>query len=105
MPHNIAVDYGPADTLTSRYIYLGGTLEDSVYLSFYFQPKGYGDAPEPQDSLVLQFRNVSGNWVNIWHAVNSLADANQAFKIAMIPIVGSDFYMMGFSFVFAIEQV
>lgn len=100
IPHNIAVDYGPADTLTSRYMYLGGTLEDSVYLSFYYQPKGYGDAPEPQDSLVLEFRNASGNWVNKWNAVNNLADANQAFKIAMIPIVGSDFLYDGFQFRF-----
>lgn len=28
---------------------------DSVYFSFYYQPQGNGNAPEPQDSLVLQF--------------------------------------------------
>ena len=31
------------------------TPADSVYLSFYYQPQGNGNAPEPQDSLVLQF--------------------------------------------------
>ena len=31
------------------------TPADSVYLSFYYQPQGNGNAPEEQDSLVLQF--------------------------------------------------
>ena len=31
------------------------TPADSVYLSFYYQPQGNGNAPEAQDSLVLQF--------------------------------------------------
>ena len=31
---------------------------DSVYLSFYFQPQGNGDAPESHDSLVLRFGYV-----------------------------------------------
>ena len=31
------------------------TPADSVYLSFYYQPQGNGNIPEPQDSLVLQF--------------------------------------------------
>ncbi len=99
-PHNIAIDYGPADTLTSRFLYLGGTLEDSVYLSFYYQPKGYGDAPEPEDSLVLEFKKMNGDWQKIWHAVNTLADVNQSFRIAMIPIGGSDYLYDGFQFRF-----
>ena len=31
------------------------TLADSLYLSFYYQPQGNGNAPEVNDSLVLQF--------------------------------------------------
>ena len=53
-----------AEYLTSVRIRLDSIMEpepraltpaDSVYLSFYYQPQGYGHAPEEQDSLVLQF--------------------------------------------------
>ena len=53
-----------AEYLTSARIRLDSIMEpepraltpaDSVYLSFYYQPQGNGNAPEAQDSLVLQF--------------------------------------------------
>lgn len=31
------------------------SLKDSIYLSFYYQPQGRGNAPEDEDSLVLEF--------------------------------------------------
>ncbi|MCD4681879.1 MAG: T9SS type A sorting domain-containing protein [Bacteroidales bacterium] len=39
------------------------TPADSVYLSFYYQPQGWGDVPLPDDSLVLEFGNYSGDTV------------------------------------------
>lgn len=39
------------------------TAADSVYLSFYYQPQGWGDEPLPNDSLVLQFGHYSGDSV------------------------------------------
>ena len=53
-----------ADRLTSKPIRLDSIFEpvpapiapaDSVYLSFYYQPQGRGDAPQPADSLILEF--------------------------------------------------
>ena len=53
-----------AEYLTSVRIRLDSIMEpepraltpaDSVYFSFYYQPQGNGNAPESQDSLVLQF--------------------------------------------------
>ena len=53
-----------AEYLTSARIRLDSIMEpepraltpaDSIYLSFYYQPQGNGNAPEEQDSLVLQF--------------------------------------------------
>ena len=53
-----------AEYLTSARIRLDSIMEpepraltpaDSVYLSFYYQPQGNGNAPEEQDSLVLEF--------------------------------------------------
>jgi Secretion system C-terminal sorting domain len=53
-----------ADRLTSRPIRLDSVFQpvpaaisrkDSVYFSFYYQPQGYGDKPQEEDSLILQF--------------------------------------------------
>lgn len=53
-----------ADVMTSAPIRLDSvftpvarplTPADSIYLSFFYQPQGYGDAPEADDSLLLQF--------------------------------------------------
>jgi len=61
-----------ADYLTSRPIRLDSIFDpipkaltpaDSVYLSFYYQPQGYGNDPQPQDSLVLEFGFYTGNFV------------------------------------------
>jgi len=43
----------PSDVLTSRIIDLSDSDQNSTYLSFYFQPQGLGNAPEFNDSLVL----------------------------------------------------
>lgn len=42
-----------ADVLTSKPINLGGKV--NVYLTFLLQPEGYGDAPEANDSLILEW--------------------------------------------------
>ena len=64
-----------ADHLTSRPIKLDSifdtglgamrqlTPEDSVYLSFYYQPQGRGDIPLKYDSLVLEFGYYVGDTV------------------------------------------
>ncbi|MEO1437395.1 MAG: T9SS type A sorting domain-containing protein [Bacteroidota bacterium] len=58
--------YGGSDTLTSQSIELGSfTASDNIYLSFYVQAKGFGDKPEENDSLVLEFLNNVGSWVTI----------------------------------------
>lgn len=67
---------GYGDYLTSKPFDLAGLkLSDSVYFSFLYQPKGYGDAPEninigstsKHDSLCLQFFNPTYNkWFSVW---------------------------------------
>lgn len=63
-----------ADVLTSRLIRLDSvfspaarkiTPADSVYLSFYYQPQGRGNAPEPIDRLELDFGIYTGDSVFI----------------------------------------
>jgi hypothetical protein len=58
-----------ADTLTSGFIQLAYSPADSIYLSFYFQPKGYGDMPERVDSLTLEFYSPFDDaWNKVWSA-------------------------------------
>jgi hypothetical protein len=58
-----------ADTLTSGHILLAYSPSDSVSLSFYFQPKGYGDMPENADSLTLEFYSPADDvWNKVWGA-------------------------------------
>lgn len=50
---------GSCDTLTSFPFRLDQlTGADSVYLSFWIQPKGLGEAPENSDSLILELRST-----------------------------------------------
>jgi len=57
----------PADTLMSLSIDLSSANHDSTWLSFYYQPQGHGNAPEFNDSLILQFIS-NGNIYNVWYA-------------------------------------
>ncbi|WP_027418917.1 T9SS type A sorting domain-containing protein [Crocinitomix catalasitica] len=55
--------YGIADVLTSKPINLLGQTD--VYLTFIYQAKGFGDAPEPEDSLLLEFWSTTEEkWIS-----------------------------------------
>jgi len=114
-----------ADHLTSRPVRLDSvfspqpkalTPEDSLYLSFYYQPQGMGNDPQPADSLVLQFLAVSLNdtvvidgavpaendtiiyegWTRVWASggmkIDTFAQGNRYFRRVMIPITDSAKY-------------
>lgn len=71
---NAPVSYsGPADYLTSKPINLKSTLthtydpSDSIFVSFYYQAEGRGEAPEVNDSLCLDFFKPNQNkWQKVW---------------------------------------
>jgi hypothetical protein len=86
-----------ADTLTSRPVNLGGSGIQDVYLSFFFQPQGFGDSPEEGDSLILQFKSpVTRQWHSVW---NTPGTAARSFKQVMIAVPPS-YYHKGFQFRF-----
>ena len=122
-----------ADTLLSVRIRLDSlnnqklTPADSLYLSFYYQPGGFGDDPERDDSLVLKFgygynetvydTTIQDSvtvrkhaWRQMWAAEGQTyesfiaeCDENQYFKKVMIPITATclfheDFYIMFFNY-------
>lgn len=54
--------YGDSDYLTSTYLNLNGVNGD-LTLTYWLQRRGLVDRPETQDSLVLEFRDATGQWV------------------------------------------
>ncbi|MEM9981429.1 MAG: T9SS type A sorting domain-containing protein [Bacteroidota bacterium] len=63
---------GFSDTLTSHPIDLSGITPgaDDVYLTFFWQLQGLGETPDPEDYLVLEFKDPASeegdNWNELW---------------------------------------
>jgi len=117
-----------ADYLTSRYIRLDSvftpvprafTPADSVYLSFFYQPQGRGNAPQKNDSLILEFLAVPAHdslipgdtilvpdlWRQMWFANGMPLDTfylnnNKWFVQVMIPLTDTVFFNNKFRFRF-----
>ena len=99
---------GGCDTLTSKYINLltrpqsmgGGqfTLADSITLSFYFQKKGWGDAPDSADSLVVDFFN-GASWSRQWFSKGTISNGQDtSFTRVQIRVTNAAFLVDGFRF-------
>ena len=103
---------GAADTLTSKpinlrnYVHNGNMVNylpsDSLYFSFYYQPQGWGNAPESNDSLVLEFTSsLLTSWLPIWSQRGSaLAATDSSWKLVMIPVKDLQYLQKGFQFRF-----
>ncbi len=92
----------PSDTLCSKPINLALSGDNTVYLSFFYQPQGLLDPPEPGDSLVLQFFSpVDSSWTTVWKAggPDKRLD-NPQFKAVILNITDSKYLQNGFRFRF-----
>lgn len=104
-----------ADTLCSRSIALGMlSVADSVVLSFYYLPGGgkgdlwqrIGDAPELEDSLMLDFfRAADSTWVTVWARggtdVDSLrVQTGREWQYVSLTLVDTGFFNDSFAFRF-----
>ncbi len=74
----------PSDTLTSKRIYPVATT--NLYLSFFIQGGGKADAPELQDSLILQVFSDSLHWVQVW---DTTGFKSRSFTQTIIPVPDS----------------
>ena len=90
---------GYADVLTSKPIDLSGmSPADSVYISFIYQPQGFGDEPESTDSLLLEFFDSSNNqWNRIWGDTGRNVSP---FRIVHLPLTGNNYFTDAFQFRF-----
>lgn len=87
-----------ADHLTSHQVNLAYPPGDSIYFSFLYQPKGLGEVPEEQDSLLVDFYSPSDTaWINVWSTPGTEL---HAFKTVMIPITEAHFLTDSFQFRF-----
>lgn len=80
--------YGWADTLTSVPINLAGrTPDDNIHLVFFYQGGGRGNAPDENDSLVVEFLAPDGGdalgWSQVWSAMGAEMDT---FALASVPV-------------------
>ncbi len=101
----------PTDTLTSTWLDLSSFQKnkDSVYLSFWYQEKGLGDAPAPVDSFSVQVKTKADTpqWKSIWskQGKGELPKDKRAQGVAVLNLANADsnqrnFFFEGFQFRF-----
>ena len=68
-PFNNDSGYGICDELVSDKINLSSkSLEDSIYLSFFWNFNINGEFPDYEDSLKVDFLNKNNEWITVWNA-------------------------------------
>lgn len=89
---------GYADYLTSKPFHISGINANNLYLTFLYQPQGFGDIPESNDSLIVDFFNVDNQtWETVWNVAGSPL---HEFKIVHLPIDQPKYLQSGFQFRF-----
>jgi hypothetical protein len=92
--------YGRTDSLVSQVIDLSNiTAADSVYLSFFWQLKGYVEQPDVEsDSLIVQFKTNGDLWRTVWKKAGG--DVDNRFNQVLLPVRAQFFYHANFQFRF-----
>lgn len=86
----------PSDTLTSMEMQLD-TVTGNVYLSFFVQGGGKGDAPDTKDSLIVEFyKPDSAIWRKVWYTLGYYSHTFEQIIIQIDPA----FKTAGFRFRF-----
>jgi hypothetical protein len=94
---------GLADKMTSGPLKLGDVPpaeRSGVYISFFYQFAGNGDAPEPGDVFSLLFKNAAGQWRQAWSIESSTLSKPDSSIQVIWPIVGDEYFHNGFQFRF-----
>jgi len=104
-PYNVndVLAKGFADNLTSqplRMDLVDPSLKGTVFLSFYYQFQGNGEAPDAGDSLFLQFKNKDNVWETVWSVNNNGTLNKNNFVQVILPIAADRFYYDSFQFQF-----
>jgi len=101
--------YISSDTLTSMPIrldslptsHVGYSPSDSIFLSFYFEGRGYYDKPEENDYLSLDFYNsTDSTWNQIWTHGGYQFDPDSTWHLVVIPMLDTAYFHKDFQFRF-----
>lgn len=72
----------------------------NVAITFYYQYKGRGEAPDAGDILSLHFKNNAGVWAQVWAIENNGTLADDQFVRVTIPITDDAYFHDTFQFRF-----
>ncbi|MBN8650091.1 MAG: T9SS type A sorting domain-containing protein [Cytophagales bacterium] len=72
----------------------------NVAITFFYQFKGRGEAPDAGDLLSLHFKNNLGVWSQVWSIENNGTLAADQFVRVTIPITGAEYFHDAFQFRF-----
>lgn len=88
--------WGWADTLTSLPIDLSSHVPgDSLYLTFFIQPEGIGNAPEIEDKIYLEYTpsGAEDDWYLMWESEGAdVHEFEQVFESLIDTILGETFF-------------
>lgn len=96
---------GLRDSLVSQAIKLGEPEvttgeRNSVYLSFFYQWQGNGEAPDPSDYLRVEFKNDLGAWETVLTIFPKPSFTRTEFYDTLIKVDGDRFFHNNFQFRF-----
>lgn len=104
-PNDVFIS-GFTDSLTSSKIDLSTSAavnpvaeseRNSVYISFFYQWHGNGEAPDEQDYLELLFKNDLGEWESAWRSPVQTFQRD-LFYSAIVQVAGNTFFHNAFQF-------
>ena len=90
------------DYLTSAPVNAQG--QNGTTLTFFLQPRGFGNRPERQDSFLVQFRDAAGVWNTVFRQEGQLNTVPNNAELPFLPVeleVPAQYLYNGFQFRFA----
>jgi hypothetical protein len=104
-PYNVndLLAKGFADKMVSAPLRLDEVVlsnRTNVAITFFYQFKGRGEAPDAGDILSLYFKNNLGIWTQVWAIENDGNLAVDQFVRVTIPIIGDAYFHDAFQFRF-----
>ena len=98
IPYNYENGYGVSDILESDKINLNSfNLQDSLYLSFYWNYNFNGELPDNEDSLKVDFLDKNNVWKTVWVKNGGNENHSDLFSFESI-LISPDYLHQNFMF-------
>ncbi len=95
---------GFADQLTSQPIRMDLvdiSLQNTVFLSFFYQVQGRGEPPDPGDQLILSLKAQNGLWEDVYVLETNVTMEPDVFQQVIVQISDPKFFHDNFQFRFS----